>query len=655
MKEFCGQLYNKEQSLEISQSLYRCKEIGLNPDIQTIPRCNPEDIATIKKKTIKTFAYSNRVINSVIKVNHDPYLGYAIFSEDGWLLRLYGAPEFLHWAEKRGIKEFSNWLEENAGTNAVSLGIKYGQSFELFGRQNYCKFLQDTAIYFTPYMLDRGEGFQNHKVECLGGIAIITPLREKSEGFLMTTIAIAKEVCLHLNLVDDFYDFYILESAGHISIDIDINKQSYNILYHSSNIFDVLGIPHHPLNFVHAETVFDLPPKNIEFWNIIKRGIVVNNYLITLSIQGNENHYIIRTLPYKQYMVGYKGVHIFIESVNKKNQSLSKEVVNDEPITFNNIVGESQAMLDAIHIAKTVANSDMTVLILGESGVGKDIFARAIHNTSKRRDKPFVALNCAAIPRDLISSELFGYVEGAFTGARRGGNIGKFEMADTGTIFLDEIGDMPLELQAVLLDVLENKSIMRIGSNVRKQVDIRVIAATNADLLSKIAAKSFREDLYYRLSAIQFKVPPLRMRGDDIVLLAEHFINIHFTQKGSRQKPILSTGAKRELCSMPWKGNVRELRNFIISLAELCNQRIIYPEHIKRHKKIMKYPNVEPGYPPIRDYSGINNKQIPQSNDATEKRLFEVLAQNKYNKTATATQLGISRRTLYRWLERYDL
>ena len=175
-------------------------------------------------------------------------------------------------------------------------------------------------------------------------------------------------------------------------------------------------------------------------------------------------------------------------------------------------------------MAKAVAKSESNVLILGESGVGKDIFAQAIHNASDRRDKPFLALNCAALPRDLIASELFGYEGGAFTGAKKNGNIGKFQLADTGTIFLDEIGDMPLDLQATLLRVIEQKKFMRVGSSSITNVDVRIIAATNANIQKLIDQKKFRADLYYRLSTLQFTIPPLRERGSDIILLAEYFI-----------------------------------------------------------------------------------------------------------------------------------
>ncbi|MCL4442129.1 MAG: sigma 54-interacting transcriptional regulator, partial [Firmicutes bacterium] len=192
--------------------------------------------------------------------------------------------------------------------------------------------------------------------------------------------------------------------------------------------------------------------------------------------------------------------------------------------TFDDLIGKNAAYLKTVQLAKTAANSSSNVLLLGESGTGKEVFAQAIHNAGCRANEPFIAINCAALPRDLIGSELFGYTEGAFTGAKKGGSPGKFELADGGTIFLDEIGEMPLEMQANLLRVLQEKTLVRIGGQQVIPVNVRVIAATNRNLMEEVEKKNFRSDLYYRLNVLTINMLPLRNRKDDILPLTSFFI-----------------------------------------------------------------------------------------------------------------------------------
>lgn len=296
-------------------------------------------------------------------------------------------------------------------------------------------------------------------------------------------------------------------------------------------------------------------------------------------------------------------------------------------------------------------------MLLGESGVGKDIIAQAIHNASDRRNRPFIAVNCASLPRDLIASELFGYEEGAFTGAKRSGNIGKFELANTGTIFLDEIGDMPLESQAMLLRVIEQKSFMRIGSNRVTNVDVKIISATNADLEELVEKKLFRLDLYYRLGVIKLHIPPLRQREDDVILLANHFIHaIEKREHAPKGRSVtLSPDAKELLRRLPWRGNVRELQNTIEGIMVLYQPAIIEAEHFRAYlnltnETLREDPVQAPtDAPAFKEYVKVLPKKL------TRDVLAQALAENRYNKSATAEMLGISRKSLYRKLEEFGL
>ena len=624
----------------------------LDPDVKSFRMCPEADIPGIKKRSITIYAYSNRVVRECMDRIHNPMLGVAVFDENGWLIRLYGSGQFRAWAEERGIVQFSKWTQESAGVNAVSLGMENNCSVELFGEQNYCTILKDTAFYFTPYLLDEGKSFEQEELKKFGGVAIITPYGGKPEDYLFTTSAIAKEICLHLHMVDSYESFFNTETEGHISIDFDLRTGVPHLLYHSGNIYTILGIREQNLHFAPVETVFDTPPRNRKFWQIINRGISVENCRITISIQGTERDFTLRTLPYCQNFVGFKGVHCFLQSQKLKTSAIARDAGNIAQLTFRDIVGESPLMLQTIRQAKLLASKDHTLLILGESGVGKDVFARAIHSASSRAAGPFVTLNCAGMPRELIASELFGYAEGAFTGAKRGGNMGKFELADSGTIFLDEIGDMPLELQATLLEILESKSFMRLGSNIRKKVDVRVIAATNANLAEKIRKHQFREDLYYRLSATKLLIPPLRARGTDIVLLAEHFISNFYSSEAFRPQPILSEDAKQLLMSLPWYGNVRELRNVITNAVSLHNGPVLQAADLRQDlsEDLWQGEREQTRTPAVSASSGLG-----RSRSISGEELEAILSMNRYNKSAVAKQLGISRKTLYHWMKQAGL
>jgi len=262
---------------------------------------------------------------------------------------------------------------------------------------------------------------------------------------------------------------------------------------------------------------------------------------------------------------------------NRRIREITRRIVGTQArYTFETIQGTSRAIQDALHLGRIASRSDSTTLILGESGTGKELFAQAIHNGSERCNGPFVAVNCGAIPRDLVQSELFGHIEGAFTGSARGGSAGKFELADGGTIFLDEIGDMAFDAQVSLLRVLQEGEVTRVGAKHSRPVDVRIIAATHRNLSQAVAEGAFREDLYYRLNVLNITVPPLRMRRDDIPLLARYFL-----QRCARslRKPLqgFAPDALALLSAHGWPGNVRELENAIERATNLAMGEWIQP------------------------------------------------------------------------------
>ncbi len=313
--------------------------------------------------------------------------------------------------------------------------------------------------------------------------------------------------------------------------------------------------------------------------------------------------------------------------------------------SFDDIVGNSKSIKSVKDIATKVAKTDSNVLILGESGTGKELFAHAIHNVSNRRLGPFIKINCAAIPGELLESELFGYEEGAFTGAKRGGKKGKFELANGGTILLDEIGDMPLNMQAKILRVIQEKEVERLGGNVSRKIDVRIIASTNKKLEQLVNRGEFREDLYYRLNVITIKLPPLRERKEDIEDLA-NTLRIKVAKRLGIYVEGISKEALEYLRSYDWPGNIRELENVIERAINLLDvDLMIKPEHLP--KRLTKNKT--------KSYLK-NNRPLKNIVEDIEKEIIkDCLKKTNGNKNKAAKILGLSRTGLYKKINRYNL
>ena len=307
-------------------------------------------------------------------------------------------------------------------------------------------------------------------------------------------------------------------------------------------------------------------------------------------------------------------------------------------------VGNSLGMQEALRMGQKVAKSDSTILIRGESGTGKEIMAKMIHDLSYRRDKLMISINCAAIPENLVESELFGYEEGAFTGAKKKGAMGKFELADKSTIFLDEIGDMPLPVQTKILRVLQEKQVERIGGSKPIPIDIRVICATHKNLEEMVAQGTFREDLYYRLNIIPIFLPPLRQRKEDILPLLEYYM-AYYNQKLEKCLEGFSVQAEQALLRYDWPGNVRELRNIVEYLANIAEGKQVQLSDLPDRMVL----------PSAKDFSQFSLEEI--MGEYEKKVLCSMLSSDASleEKNAVAQSLQISRATLYRKLKKYGL
>ena len=373
------------------------------------------------------------------------------------------------------------------------------------------------------------------------------------------------------------------------------------------------------------------------------RGYTENEEIF--KVDGGQHHFIVTVKPYSSgdeiegIVVSFRDIEEAQKLVYNFNTRTIKNTVDD-------IIGTSEKIMVAKKQALITARGNSTVLITGESGTGKEMFAKAIHYASARGDNPFITVNCGAIPENLLESELFGYEKGAFTGANEKGKVGKFELADGGTIFLDEIGDMPLHLQVKILHVLQNMRFEKVGGSRSIIVDVRVIAATNKDLEKMIAEGTFREDLYYRLSVIPLSIPPLRERKADIRMLMYHFLKKYNTFM-NRKIEGFSDEVEELYMNYDWPGNVRELENAVEYGTNMAFGKVIDIEDVpvrilKKEEEIVKFKNMDK---PLAEQVKLYEKEI----------ITKKLKQHNGIKDVVARELGLSRATLYRKLSELDI
>lgn len=358
----------------------------------------------------------------------------------------------------------------------------------------------------------------------------------------------------------------------------------------------------------------------------------IKNGAFDYIVKGDDNNKIIPLL------------HRAIEKANLTKRIAQLEAKLEDKLSFDGIIGDSKPLLESINLAKKVAPTDTTVLLTGETGTGKEVFAAAIHQSSSRKHQNFVAINCSAFSHDLLESEMFGHLAGSFTGATKD-KKGLFEEANSGTIFLDEVGEMALDLQAKLLRVIENGEFLKVGESKPTKVDVRIIAATNRDLPKEIESGHFRQDLFYRLSVFQIQLPALRERVTDIEPLAKHFLNF-FSLKTNKKIKALSDEFVQLLKLHTWPGNIRELKNVLERSVILETEAILTTDCLPMEIQQLKTANTSGESPLLSAFSLASAEKI---------HIQKVLNYTNHNKTETAKLLNIALTTLYRKLEEYKI
>ena len=520
--------------------------------------------------------------------------------------------------------------EESIGTNAMSMVISEGAPVQVSGKEHFIKAYHKWTCSASPIKDTNGN---------IIGIIDLTGYIENVHPHtlgMVVAAANAIEHMLELNNINSLLTIskkHIESIFDSVSSGILTSDLSGNITSINKQIVKMFGYS-------------ELEIKNMKVWSLIEGWNEVVDKLtaresyvdkdVNVSVRANKIQFTLTAYPiYNSDKEIIEIIHIFYEL--KKSRKLVGKILSGQAIyTFDKIIGENEEFLKTIEYAKKIADSSSTVLITGESGTGKEVFAQSIHNCSIRKEEPFIAVNCGAIPRTLIESELFGYEEGAFTGAKKGGNAGKFELADEGTIFLDEIGEMPTDMQIKLLRVIEESVITRIGSHRQIPVNVRIIAATNKDLNKEVILGNFRKDLFYRLNVLPIYLLPLRERADDIPLLFEYYMKKTSKRLNKRRVPITAEYLDF-LKKHEWPGNIRELEN-VIEL--IVNTESVQPNFLGKKAKTN---------PTVLTNTNLSLEQVEKQH------IITVLDETMGNHTAAAKILGIGRNTLYRKLEKYDI
>lgn len=445
----------------------------------------------------------------------------------------------------------------------------------------------------------------------------------------------------YVNIKDSLYSYvesykYVNQIVDSIPLGYMISDLYGNIEIVNKQMLDMFG---YRMEDIKGKRVLDL----FKGWATVKNLITSYNTFtdeeVLVNAKTNKVRFNLNASPLLNYEGEVVGI-IYIFNDVKKERKLANKLMGRQAIyTFDKIIGNDEGFKRLIDFSKEIADSRSTILITGESGTGKEILAQSIHNYSNRREEPFVAINSGAIPKSLIESELFGYEEGAFTGAKKGGQPGKFEIADKGTIFLDEIGEMPYDMQTRLLRVIEEGTISRVGATSQKVVDVRIIAASNRDLEEEVRKGNFRKDLFYRLNVLPIEIPPLRKRKGDIPLLVDYFME-KISMRLNKKKVHISKTDMDKLMDYKWPGNIRELENLIELIVNV-------------------------GYIPTKITEGNLESDIKKDTNARAEELSldyvekihiaKVLKMYSGNITHAAKVLGIGRNTLYRKIKKHGI
>lgn len=626
----------------IFESWKRSKKYGVHPFEVKDKKLKSEELGLLQHKNANLIHIAHSYIQHLYTFVKGTNFVLALTDAEGYVIDLVGDDNMIQArTRKSGLTIGSCRSEEYAGTNGIGTCLAVGHPVQIWAQEHYIKPHHNYVCSAAP--------IRNEVGEIIGCLDVVGPIGLPHTHTLAMVSASADGIEKEIKMKRAYEKITVINnqmsstiqsiSSGIIMIDnLGIITQHNKIACEILGFYQGSLTRHNISDFINTQaSSIDLIDIRRDFQNREVTIATKNGSKLSLSLSASV---VYNDLSEKT------GTVLIIDELKKIHKLVNKISGFTATYTFDSILGDSHSITAVKGVAEAAAQSRSNVLILGESGTGKELLAQSIHNASQRANGPFIAINCGSLPKGLIESELFGYERGAFTGANKDGHPGKFELADGGTIFLDEIGDMPLELQASLLRVLQTKEIVRIGGKQKKQIDVRIIAATNVNLLDSVRKKEFRDDLYYRLDVLSIQVPPLRERTEDIIPLANYFIH---SQNKILGKSItnLDQQVERVLLTYWWPGNIRELENVIERAVNLAQSNVITLEDL---------PAVVVSDMPANDSVNIRPKPPKHTtkNKASE-ILTEALQAEHGNVSRTSQRLGIPKRTLYRRIKKYNI
>jgi len=564
--------------------------------------------------------------------------------EEGCILSVIGDESILSEAISFKMVPGAYMDERSIGTNSMGTAIAEGKPVQVSGEEHYIKAYHRWTCSASPIRNSKGKiigsidltGYSEYvNLHTLGMVVAGANAIEKMLDIKRYTKELSMAKKFNETIIDSI-------EAGILTSDLEGNIKTVN--HHVSDMFGY----------------YQDEMKLMKIWNLLDNWENVKNSIINKQSFTDEDVFVnsrrkklqlnLSAYPHLDGEQNLMNIVFVFKEVKKVRKLVNKIMGHKAIYTFDRIIGKDKNFVRIIDYAEKIADSRSNVLIMGESGTGKELFSQAIHNYSDRQDEPFVAINCGAIQRNLIESELFGYERGAFTGAKSTGQPGKFEIADGGTIFLDEIGEMPLDMQTRLLRVLEEGVVSRVGSVKEIVVDVRVIAATNKDLNEEVKKGNFRKDLYYRLNVLPIKLPPLRERKADIPILSQFFMG-RISMKLNKKSVNINEETMKSLLEYEWPGNVRELENII---EQIVNTESIPDSFMKLDSNIDEKVEVN-----LNGLEQASTCEVIEENlnlELMEKNhILKVLNLYGGNITLCSKALGIARTTLYRRMERYGI
>ncbi|MCG8410516.1 MAG: sigma 54-interacting transcriptional regulator [Bacteroidales bacterium] len=629
-------MIEKDKDIIIKRSHSRSKSFGIDPQCQ-YPKLiiKGKELEYQLKENKELIDIAEPIMTQLLSTVEKNGFMIVLTDSDACILKIIGGKETLKAAQNLNMIEGASMSEKSIGTNAMGTAISENAAVQITAKEHFISAYHQWTCSAAPIH------YNNKVIGTLNLTGKAENVHPHTLGLVMAAVsAIENKLTSNLILKELFasrqYAWAMMNNLAYGVFAIDLNDEIKWVNDSACRIinirrkslldkeikeflpdwYKIKRIVLNDLSFLDQESTFQIPE--------IRERFLFNAYLIK-----NEQQEILG------YLVTFRPMSRMLNLI-KKYSGLHAHY------TFDEIISKSPQTVKLIEYAKRVANSPSTVLITGESGTGKEVFAQAIHNASERHNSAFVAVNCGAISPTLIESEMFGYEEGAFTGARKGGCPGKFELANGGTIFLDEIGEMPVDMQIKLLRVLQEGTVTRVGAQESKKIDIRVIAATNKNLEDEVEKGDFRLDLFYRLNVIPIHIPSLRNRREDIIPLARHFMVIK-SEKLNKPIPELSDDIKDKLLNYSWHGNVRELENYIEKIVNLGDN--------KDYCDI----NIDKNSAPIIFSKPIQVDKLKTLEEIERETIVFTIQQLNGNISKVAKSLGIGRNTLYAKLKKFNI